>query len=294
MVRLALVLAFAATAALADEKAPADKLAAPATEDALAVAQLEFQTIKATRGTAPQQPGIELPKMITPELQLGGDPPVVERTVPPQPDEKMKAANWLVDGVLKKSKTESREESADEHTSSFGREGLGADQRQVGWQVGHGKGESVSRSGKPSAAEGNPLDRYMAAWMTPRDFVLLQPVTGGEIAGNLAGQGGLRSATPSDFSLPGASGTAPSTLKRINTVTSSAQTDAPRKNPFLTALVSLPQPPTTLIPTSGANSIGNSVSRPSIPMEPAAAQSNVPDFVKPNDDAKYFKQLKRF
>jgi hypothetical protein len=155
---------------------------------------------------------------------------------------------------------------------------------------------------KAGAKALNPLTGYMAGWMTPGDFSLLQkPDTPGgstlrtdlpDLAAQSAlGPSGLladfdRTAAPS--SRPGDSSLLPGGGPKENPYAQLLAGGSPGANGSLAdsiqhqladpSLLAPPPPPPALMP----------------PPEPSRASPLVPDNLKRNEDPKYFPQLKRF
>ncbi len=294
-----LVSAFAAVAALAfaAEPPPAEKSAPPPAEDAIAVAKREFDAVKETRGTPAAQPGLDLPGLTTPELQMGGGnaAAAAARTSPGKPDLKKKSANWLVDGVMKDRDHASPSESGlalEPGSSAADKDSAGNPQLESA--RGDRRKPDEGRPAKPSDPALNPLTRFMVGWMTPQDFALLRPGLGGNAAADTAARGDP--SLPALASNPGVAdfGGKDFTSGIRGLSSQSGAPTAPRDNPFLQSFIPPSQPvmPATLpvLPSSPAGTPGAFVP----PAEAPPARSVTPNLAKPSDDAKYFKQLKRF
>jgi hypothetical protein len=294
VLRLASVFAAVATLAFAAEPTSAGKPTTPAAENAITTAKREFDAVKEARGAPPAvQPGLELPSAATPELRIGGgNAAAAVRTLPGKRDVRKKPANWLVDGVMKEpgqtSQTESElalevgspaddKESSEKPKLESGR----SDRRKTGEEG----------NAKQSDPELNPLSRFMVGWMTAQDYALLRPGMGvGAVADTVArGDPSLPvlSSNPrgADF------GGKDSESGVIGMNYKSGAPAAPRENPFLQSLV-LPAQPSgpAMLPPAPAGTPRAFVP----PAEPPSARPVTPDFARPSDDAKYFKQLKRF
>jgi hypothetical protein len=280
--------------ASAEENAPASK-PADAPVDAMAEAQREFQSIKAARGAPADQSVLSLPRMATPELQFGSSPSPATPALQNGPAKNKLAASWLVDGAMRKPRAGSSEKSlSDGASQSSGRDTVGADESRNRGSKNGGAGADDSIPAKQSGPESNPLTRYMAGWMTPRDYALLRPGLGGEMASDLAGRGDP-SITGFTFGAASANvdGTDPAS-GFAGTAAGSTGSQPANVNPFLQSVARPPQPQSPFIPPSATGLSTNPPNLLALPAEPAPARSIVPEFAKPSEDAKYFKQLKRF
>ena len=134
----------------------------------------------------------------------------------------------------------------------------------------------------------------MAGWMTPQDFALLRPGLGGSAAADTAARGDP--SLPALASNPGVTdfGGKNFSSSIMGLGSQDGVSAVPRENPFLQSFVPPSQPvmPVTLpaLPSSLSGTSGAFAPPPA----PPPARSVTPDFAKPSDDAKYFKQLKRF
>lgn len=148
----------------------------------------------------------------------------------------------------------------------------------------------------------NPLTHFLGDWMTPQDYALLRPGLETALPGGVVRPGDAR------FSLPGTPDFAlESSLKReipggFTAATPITSEPSPRANPFLESLNRVEfTPPARVIPPPVQPGPGllPSAAVPASPPPASAAvvaplRPNVPDFPKPGQDEKYFKQLKRF
>ena len=163
---------------------------------------------------------------------------------------------------------------------------------------------SSLRAGDERSVPGvsNPLTQFLGDWMTPQDFALLRPSL------EKASLGGSVRSGDAGFSLPGATDFAvDSSLKReipggFTAATSLPSREPARENPFLATLnptafssparVAPPPAPPSIGPFPGAGTpVGPT---PGSTAVTAPARPSVPEFPKPLQDEKYFKQLKRF
>jgi hypothetical protein len=274
---------------------PAEK-SSPPPEDALAAAKRKFAAVKAAR-----EPGakLDLPAASSlPELHVSDSgPPASMPAVKPASPNGKKAGNWLVDAMADQTKPAAdAEPTADKGTlvSSSGPRPASpaSDSRKLG-------GETAAAK-KPIDPTLNPLNRYMAGWMMPGDFELLRAGVGAGAAGSYLDSGG-------GLSLAGLAGTAggdgaadpafgPVDGARLPAMDRSA---TPRENPYLQNLTAPAPPPGGALalssPSSPSVPAASSFNAPLVPPPaPEPPKPVIPDFVKPRDDDKYFKPLKRF
>lgn len=315
---LALLLAAGATAALAAEAASGSST--PAGAGSIEAAKRELDAIKAARNPA-TQPAPDLPRIAAPELQLSSPAaspwPTRERASKAQLEAERKAKNWLIEGVEKEKRldraaregrverTELESERVLAARDALKSDDLEAENENVTAGATTAADPSAAESARareresPETPASNPLAGYMAGWMTPQDFALLQP--------HLAGAG-ASSATPMSGSTASGAMTSSAATAPVVDFTPGGfggskpaqSADAPRDNPYLSALlppaqveaVLIAPPPTTMVapPTPPAPAIFAPAPMP----EPAAPKSKIPEFAKPPADEKYFKQLKRF
>lgn len=284
--RTVMFLGFAATA-FAAEATSAEK-PAPPPEDSIAAAKRDLEAIKASRGVT-EQPRADLPQFAAPDLQIGL-PATRRPNAPLSPAEAAaakKSANWLVDAMMKKA-----ERTADGNTEKI------ADADGAENADGLTATERRPASGKPERHDSraltepvvNPLTNFMAGWMTPGDYKLLQPGLGTESAANLVARG-----EPSSGQSVGSGGEG-SSLAAFGKTAPARSSSPPRENPFLQDLLPSYQSAATAAapppPVSTANASSPKAFTPS--PEPPPQKPVTPAFAKPNDDAKYFKPLKRF
>lgn len=197
-----------------------------------------------------------------------------------------KSANWLLDAM---------DEKKSDKGKSFGGDLQADDELQRNEKRAPERADKNPATEKRRAAEApNPLTNFMAEWMTPGDFELLKakPDAGASLGGEklLAPVGGgaaASSQTPA--ALAGISDSANGS-SRIGEALS-----LPKENPYLAGLTA-PTPPPVAVPEIMRPPAGTTpVAPPAMELQPAAkTSSNQSDVLKPQDDAKYFKQLNRF
>jgi len=277
--------------------------------------ELEALRTESALSPAPEKLGISA-GLEMPGLSVGAAAPAPG----PNPDSKdqsalpVKSSGWLIDGMEKARNGSGRDAGINGRTGVNDvrdRKDLenfrtnpkdrlnpavdGGDRENA--QV---NGREDPRELKPGEKVPNPLTGYMASWMTPGDFNLLQkPATGA---------GGAFAKVLPDFTTPTTAGpglNAPSGMTEITAGAGNFGSGpaAIPENPYLQALTGQPAPtagtgtefasrqmlgpiPTAPAPTPAWLS-------PQTP-EPSRLSPLVPDNLKPSDDAKYFPQLKRF
>lgn len=143
----------------------------------------------------------------------------------------------------------------------------------------------------------NPLNQFLASWMTPQDYALLKP--GLETSSNT----GPLAPTEAMLSVPSPAEISVATRSDLEASVRGADRSLlaparPTENPYLQAFNEpVPfagfTPPLPPIAAPSAPSPAPTIFvPPATPLPPP--QSKVPDFAKPAVDDKYFKPLKRF
>ncbi|MEY2879943.1 MAG: hypothetical protein RLZZ15_2323 [Verrucomicrobiota bacterium] len=292
---LAAVVGATAAEPAAGEKPSADtaRPAPAATEDALAAAKREFGSLKATRVQANE-------KTSAPDIGLTGlrTEPSATRPAPlgrgAADAAAKKNANWLVDAMAAKEPMPGA--SRDPKTAAETDKGLPGRGTLPGLRSAQtlDPRTSASTTEKKNEAFANPLNGYMAGWMTPRDFEILRP--GLEAAQATAEFRSMEKAPdvfnrPSDVSLGESANRSPGMTVEIRPANARAE------NPYLqfvapaaAANLPPPRPAFAVAPAPVANVV------PPVRADalPSPVGAPIPDFVKPRTDEKYFKQLKRF
>jgi hypothetical protein len=142
----------------------------------------------------------------------------------------------------------------------------------------------------------NPLDGYMAKWMTGRDFDLLrsnsQPAEQGISSAIHPSRNSYFEGVPSS----GLNVTLPVRLRSEFDVP--PQSRATKENPYLEGAVQVPpQIPKQAAPADAQPDLAPLL-QPRSPIvertDPVQAQQSMNELLKPREDARYFKQLKRF
>ncbi len=277
---------------LAAEK-PSTESPAPPREDSIAAAKRDLEVIKAAR-SGTEQPRADLPTLATPEMHLGLVTP--QRTSLRKPSGEAaaskKSSNWLVDAMAKTpepaadGKALRRDDKLNESGTENDREEGGRNRVEAGGKV----DRREPRAGAESVV--NPLTNFMAGWMTPQDFKLLQPGMGNESAANLVARGESSSGPTALVNSAELSGLSFSGRKPPIGLPV-----PPRENPFLrefsapalpgVSAVAIAVLPPAAVPVPAPKGIAPA-------LEPPPQKTGTPAFAKPNDDTKYFKPLKRF
>ena len=285
-----------ATIAVAAEQPSREAPVSPPAEDSIAAAKRDLEAIKAARGmTAPPQGAA--PSFKAPALHL--DAPGPKRVEHPRSAAEAaaakKSANWLVDAMTRKTahttdeKGQANQTSAHDTTVADAGESDPAERRLAAEKT-----ERREARANPEAVV-NPLAGFMAGWMTPQDFKLLQSAPGATDAAGRVARG------ESSFGLPAQDETVgANALGAFGRNLPVRSPSLPRENPFLQDFAGATAPLTANRGAVAAPPLMSSVPPPkSVVLPPALPPpppppSALPAFVKPNDDAKYFKPLKRF
>jgi hypothetical protein len=288
----------------------ADNAPAPAA-DSIAAAKKDFATIKSS-SLAPDStsalPALDMKDMgPTPGAQgiTAPAPLASDKETSLDPTKKSKGTgNWLVDAMDKERNSENAKPSRPGDERLKADADLEADPDKA--ESAGAKDEASGREARDSASPReptdhvyNPLDSFMASWVSARDHDLLVPTSKGEAPG------GVEAAPHSDVSAgpdPMPSGSLVDMLLPAPDTASWEETK-PEANPFVAPSDSEPAPAVRFF--SGADSsgfapFGLTDAVPTGGQSGPAAQSAdgprnyLPDFAQPSDDDKYFKQMKRF
>ena len=258
----------------------------------------ELQAVKTVRDPG-ASPAFGLPPSALPDWQGGAAPSPPSATTLKSPVRDPKSVNWLIDGM-------NRQPSLRTQTELQARPGEGDLPLVVAERKSRARGPveglplSTAAEFKPAPSlqvAPDPFARFLGEWMTPSDYALLKSPTPNEsvpresvraAAASTRGRDGP--ALDLSASLAANAGAVP--VKRT------ADAAVPRENPYLHSLVgpALATSPSLVL----SRPVGNSGPRPATgpnsleTAPPVPAHPKAPDFAKPTDDEKYFKQLKRF
>ena len=278
--------------AAADEKS-----SAPPAEDAITAAKRDFEAVKSARNPALQQKG-ELPRIAVPELSTGA--PAVSPIAPKSREPEKKSANWLLEAMEKQQPRNERDRDRLDRKSERGSpgetlDGNRSDEPAESSRRDQSAQDPQGEKEKREAEALNPLTRYLGEWMTPQDYALLKPGLQDSLANTGVGAGS-QGTNPLAFPMPGSVGSEVNTLANETTLRG-AMAAAPRENPYLDLLNTAPAAamPAAVLPAPPATTF--SAPLPSVAAPPPStvpAKPRIPEFARPAQDEKYFKQLKRF
>lgn len=298
--------------------AAAETSSAPA--DPLAAAKRDYEAFKAGSTDVTQRGGLNLHRSV-PALETTTDAPTV-----PSPIQRARrieslraqrsaaqSKNWLIDGVKKNSGSSaagidyfrgddgSKADPRQSLSEDFLNESLPADGAN---ERGNIRAQEVKSTAEMSARRSigtyNPLDGYMSKWMTPGDFELLKSKDSNRSrpAESTIRSGSFHPLTSVPFPpvMDGEPADGGISFDRDN-----SPLILKRDNPYI---VGLPAP-ADFDSTPAANDFPKIVSPRLMPSIPARLPTTLPfatppakpslaDALKGEDDAKFFKQLKRF
>ncbi len=291
--------ALASAVALGADGPPPEKSPAAPGDDAITVAKREFEAVKEARNALSMSPSGALPTIATPELHVETESPTAAagHSLPGKRDTKTKSTNWLVDGVMKNTDRGARDPAGNVLDNDTTTDGIAPDPdaKPETNRGDRGRDGQDRTANKPVDPVANPLSQFMAGWMTPQDYTLLRPGMNGDVPADRGSRDSPllpgTAASPSAVDFSGSN--LASVLAGIGGAADAPVT--PRDNPFLQSFV--PPSPQSLLPAAPPPAVSQpSAISPAInpPVQAPPAQFAVPDFAKPSDDAKYFKQLKRF
>ena len=278
-------------------------------EDSIATASKSFELLSKEHPTE-ERGALEIPTLATPVFNLGASPALEfsKATVMAKPSK-----NWLVDGAMSKPVGKERYSSS----ADAGRSRSVTTDLEAADSIGE-KGETVlaagsgvsSRRDQSTAPMGestppsslsepiNPLASYMSGWISTQDRAVLLPQKSPNTTGTAWANSLLNLASAPSVSTAGGS-----VIENIG-LNQPAFKTSPQENPYLnisgvSATGSLPES------VSPANLSNFTFAAPK-PIDPSARApifdslsqaSGKPaarDLAKPDDNSKYFKQLKRF
>ncbi len=318
--RTALFLVLAALTIRADEPAPA-------TDDAIAKAKRDYEAMKAAKAGTDTGTPAALPKQdaaafdlhLTADLPGPSSSPNAKKHELDKALAAKKSANWLVDAMTDPKASDGKDGRdpfalrPQDGSGRLGEPDLLAQDRALAREK-EGSAAQAAHNGtvgadkRATTAEApNPLAHYMAAWMTPQDLALLNASKAGAAPG-LPRAGVLPS--PGEVPSVGAPGLADLTPPGTEPEGAAAELgnaipgQPPKENPYLADLTLPAPPPMANAPASVPGAIPSLLpptpaSGPAMPgapaiQPPARVSPLLEQIQKEQDDAKYFKQLKRF
>jgi hypothetical protein len=315
-VRATLWAAGAAIGALSVHAADKVPVQAAPSDDSIAAAKRQLDALKTdSNSTAAGTRTDGLPAISLPNLNTGEtSPSVVPSNPAAAPTNARNGDNWLVDAMMNPSNASTKDPRRQKrdnrpHNSSNDRvPGLrelsgatttaddqlsdaGGRTAQEGSNAKADSTRSDADEKAPSKDTFDPLAQYMASWLAPKDYALLRPTLDPQASSGLANASA--SSVDSIAALPGADsrdgglglsfGDKPASLPA-----------KPVDNPFLQFLTPPESPASAAPPVTPAPVFTPSPAPPPSVTPPPAPESQLPNFVKPNTDEKYFKPLKRF
>jgi hypothetical protein len=295
----ALLLALLAATARADDSAPSGDSIATAKKDIAAIKSPLSQPDSAGAlptmdmkdfGPTPGAPRPEMSPLLNPEKDPSLDPS----------KKKTGTGNWLVDAMDKNTSTQASRSKEKDDVLKGDPDLIRADEKGVRLEKDPLSLDDTRERERPKEAEAvyNPLDSFMSGWISTRDHDLLLPSSKGEgIAGADSGKG------RADL-LPGLEvGPQPAADFTLPQPESPAFGDSRvAANPYIAVMDILPAP---LKSFSVPDTVGfapvdlqdmpRGMSTSGVDPRPIdTSRSFIPDFAQPDDDDKYFKQLKKF
>jgi hypothetical protein len=280
-----------------------------AQEESIATAKQSFETLK-KRLPIEERNGTGMTFLAAPEFHLGT----------PTPTESVKAKtakptkNWLVDGAMAKSpaNTKDRSLASEDIRRSDSRElndlaGTSVSDESETATLTEGSDASSRReratlqaheSSSTKTEAINPLASYMSGWISTQDRALLLPPKGTESTAGALDTGLMNFYATSS---PGLSTSVPREGLDGN---AAALTNGAQENPYLNSgNFRAPGVSAESAPVGSFQNLAPITPQSTIPILPAQMNEGPPqsanrpaarDLAKPDDNAKYFKQLKRF
>jgi len=317
--RTGLIAALAAFGAVlqAADPPPLPASSVSASDNGLATAKRDYEAVKAARSSMVVPTGLDLPKIPTPAIQLESaappaTPPAPRTAVADETADALKNAragavqNWLLDAMEKDAPRATPERNRSDDPRLRASENAMRETPRGSEREGRTKPKDADRgrvatpAEKQEAAALNPLAGYMTAWIAPRDRALLAPPDASRDATSLSALLNASDATEASPRFgPPASGnvTAPDT----NPFAAGLVAGVGQPNPYLRdlspAAQALPdarpvQPP-AFAPVAPA-----SASAAALHVEPPAPSAAAPTLAEQmkarDDEARAFRQLKRF
>jgi hypothetical protein len=287
-----------AAAVILAAEAPAPS-ASPGADEAIAAARREIDSLRS--GAAAVEAGRQgLPRLSLPDVRASGPEAVPVLTLPSMSKAGLrdqKTPNGLLDAMPRPGLGAKQSGALEKNARSPGGIGTADDSRSDTARERSSRDsdedEQSARDRKMARAT-NPLDLYMAGWMTPRDYALLRPTLVPARENEFALRDTALGLPGRGFEMPTSAGEPD--LTSFLATSAKPVMPPPRENAYVQALnvelpprVSTPAPP----PASPAPA---ALPRPTLaaPVETPAPKPVTPDFAKPPADDKYFKQLKRF
>jgi hypothetical protein len=295
-----LLLAVLAAAARAD-----DSSSPPA--DSIAAAKKDFAAIKAPANQADSAaalPSLDMkdvgpvPGSARPDLSMV---PNTERDGALDPSKKKTGTgNWLVDAMDKNTSTQASRSKEKDDILKGDPDLIRTDEKGVRLErdpLSLDDSRDKERTKEPAEAVYNPLDAFMSGWVSARDRDLLLTSSKGEgLPGSDLGKARADPLPGIDTGLSGAD-------IAVQQVDPSSFDEARGANPYVGALdlpLDLPMRSLDAPDASGfapmeLQDAARGMSTSGVDARPIdTSRSFIPDFAQPDDDDKYFKQMKKF
>lgn len=267
-----------------------------AESSALDAVRRDFEAVRTMRGLGPR-PRIEGPALTMPGLQPPPPPVPPASRNRPEAGVSFRSPTWLVDAM---ETGRQRDESRDavgkgSAVLPLQSEGTGHDRESSPIA-----GPSLRTSAR--TAPPNPFAAYLGQWMNPQDYTLLRPaLEPNRPAAALLPPSLDASAEAS--TLPGkAVGPPAPSLEPGRSLRRGADSGQFQANPYLESISPVVRSsPPAMTPLHPQSSVTAPIARqapavaPAAPVSPAPRPaSRIPSFVRPENEEKYFKPLKRF
>ena len=271
-------------------------------DDSIGAVKRDLQELKSNATSGAALPQSTSPLVGMPQFHAVEEPVIVAK--PQKADgnatQQQASANWLLDAMTKSKSdrtTDRRRDTLDPRSRReddlLGRHPTNGERQAVD-QAESTSDEQPQRTRRPNEPF-NPLDHFMADWLTPQDYAMLKKTNA--LAADRNGDTGSPSPLPTAVPANGDLGTAFAGLGLEELAAdkeAAAFAKAPIENPYLQAFAVPEAPPQPTQSTPAMTSpVAPSFLPPPAP-EPATTKPTLPDFVKPAIDDKYFKPLKRF
>ncbi|HND62183.1 MAG TPA: hypothetical protein PLB90_11950 [Opitutaceae bacterium] len=290
---------------------PPPKPVAPSSPDGISAAKREFDTLKGPRNLTESQK-IDLPITTPPVLNAGNDE--MTQLLNAQAEQRKQGANkknrgqrgtnWLVDAMTQKSDAKDGKDHAGTTTADkllAGNETESNDTPLAATTALAAADTTSRESNRPEPRHtdprDNPLNTYMSGWMTSKDYELLNVKPSADGLPAVAVPSGGSTSSVDNLVRTGGPGPAYQVQGRSAVSDSTA-------NPYLGGLgdsggglaaaarefANVPPPVSSAVaPVAPA-----SAPPPEMVPPPTRNEPPINDVLKPNNDTKYFRQLKRF
>lgn len=270
-------------------------------DDSIAAAKQELQLLQSAaslQGADVTTSG-STPTIALPDFHSAAEAAPVSAkpaTKPDAMDERSK--NWLVDAMLEPKQDLSKltpmeralRERASGNQSDARRDAVSRSQEAGPSRDSPSEAsDQAKREDAKGLAAFNPLSRYMADWVAPKDYALLKTaVTDADTSSlpTVPGAASVSQAAPDVAAIAGLTDARPAPAAAAPALQS------PADNPFLAALNEPAPAPVDLTVAPAPTPAPLPEVAP--PPPPPAEKSTIPDFAKRGEDDKYLKPLKRF